>query len=63
MPEDYISVRQAAERLGIDGATIRKWCAAGKIPGAKKLNERAWIIPEKAIIGLRRSNSGRKPKK
>lgn len=41
---DYESVEQFAAKIDYSPKTVRRWCQAGKIKGAKRLN-RKWIIP------------------
>lgn len=38
-----------AEMLDRTPAAVRAWCAAGKIPGAYRLNGREWRIPAAAL--------------
>jgi DNA-binding NarL/FixJ family response regulator len=43
----YVSVGDAAERWGVDPRAVQRYCAAGKIRGAKKYG-RAWMVPDGA---------------
>ena len=43
-PITYLTPAQLADKLGYTADTIRKQCAAGMHPGAKKVNGR-WMIP------------------
>lgn len=46
LPEGYISIAELAHRLGYTSPRyIRRRCAAGAIPGAKKTG-RDWYVPE-----------------
>ncbi|WP_035272402.1 helix-turn-helix domain-containing protein [Desulfonatronum thiodismutans] len=44
---DWISVTEAATRWGVDPRVVQRYCASGKIAGAKKYG-RAWMIPANA---------------
>lgn len=62
----YISVEKAAELLGVDGSTIRRWAKDKKIKGAVLVGEgrRAiWRIPPKSLVGLERDTRGKPAKK
>lgn len=54
MIENYLNIRQIAEKWNLTPRTIRKMCADGRIEGATKLG-RDWIIPAEA----ERPNDGR----
>ncbi|WP_273845364.1 helix-turn-helix domain-containing protein [Rubrobacter calidifluminis] len=45
--EGYETSAQAAERYGIDQSQVRRYCEAGRIPGAVKVANR-WLIPRDA---------------
>ena len=47
--DELINTAEAAQRLGISEDWIRKLCAQGRIPGAKKIG-RDWLIPVGARI-------------
>ena len=42
--EDYISIREAAERWGVSERRVNQFCAEGRIAGARKFGG-AWAIP------------------
>jgi excisionase family DNA binding protein len=44
VPDNYLTTREAAERLALGVSTIRKLCAAGQFPGAQRVGC-GWIIP------------------
>jgi len=46
---DYLSVDEAAELVDRAASTVRTWCCASLIPGAKKLCGRQWIIPRAGL--------------
>lgn len=50
----YISAKQFAEKYGISERTARNYCAVNKIQGAF-LTGKTWIIPEDAILPLRKN--------
>lgn len=54
-----ITVKQAAERLGVNVARVRALALAGRIPGAKKLG-RDWFLPDPfVVLAVRRSHHGK----
>lgn len=44
-----MTVAQVGEALDRSPSTIRGWCAAGRIPGAFKLNRREWRVPRASL--------------
>jgi len=60
-----LTVRETAERLGVEASSIRRYVKAGKIPGAV-LEETSlgphWLIPESALGQIERRPRGRPPK-
>ncbi len=44
----YYSVEEAAQILGVDAETVRRWCRQGKIPGVRRFG-REYRIPRTAI--------------
>ena len=48
-----ISPRQAAERLGKNEVTIRRWADRGAFPGARKMGHN-WLIPEEDVSRIER---------
>lgn len=42
---EYISVREAAQKLNVTERAIQKWAKQGKIQGAHKFSG-AWVIPK-----------------
>ena len=48
-PGRPLQLREVAERYGRSPSTIRAWCAAGKLPGAFKMNGFDWWIPRSAL--------------
>lgn len=45
----YYTPLEVAELLRVNAATIYRWLAAGKIPGAIKPNGGLWRIPAAAL--------------
>ena len=57
----YLTTQQAAEALDVDGSTVRRWCQAGKLPGATFVGEgrrKNWMIPADALVGVERDPRG-----
>ncbi len=46
---EFETVHQTAQRLGVTVRAVQKWAASGKIEGAKKLG-RSWLIPKGVSI-------------
>ena len=45
MAAPTVTLAEAARRSPLSVATLRRWLADGKIPGAERTNEGAWAIP------------------
>ena len=56
----YISVAEAAKRMGVSERTVRGYCADGKIPDAF-LTGKTWNIPETAQKPARANKKVSKP--
>ena len=56
----YLTMAEAAERIGITPRRMTALCKTGKVPGAQR-HGHVWMVPE----GFRweRHNTGPKPKK
>ncbi len=63
--EGYLTAAQVAERLGAGVRTVARWCAEGRLPGARKIGAArgAWYIPEAALQGFERPKPGPKPRR
>jgi excisionase family DNA binding protein len=57
---NFLTTKQAAIRLNVDEATIRRWCISSKIHAIKFGG--IWIIPIESIGGITRSKMGRPEK-
>lgn len=57
--EDWLSVQDAAAYFRVDPKTIRRWTAAGKLPGAKR-SAQGLRIPRAAVERLMRAGRPRK---
>ena len=49
MNQIYITVHEAAEKLGVTGGRIRQLISQGRIPGAIKRGN-AWFMPRKIKV-------------
>jgi excisionase family DNA binding protein len=47
--ERYLTVEECAERLRVDGATVRRWLRDGKLRGLSLGGRTGWRIPEEAF--------------
>lgn len=47
--QKYLSVREVAESLHVSEWTVRQWCLADKVPGARKFGNR-WKIPAAYLV-------------
>jgi len=59
---EYLTTKEAAERLGMSEANVRKMCASGRIL-ARRHGKRSWLILAAALEGVKRSPAGRKSAK
>lgn len=53
IPPDHLTVRQAAQRLGLSFEMVRIRAQNGKFPGARKLGPSRtapWIIPTQVVV-------------
>lgn len=60
----YVGTTEAAAIAGVCPQRIRQLLDEGKIPGAIKLNPRAWSVPREeaeALRGLLKGEQGQKP--
>lgn len=58
--KEYISIREAAEKWGVSERRVNQFCAAGRIPGARKLGV-SWAIPADAEKPGDPRRAGKKP--
>ena len=56
MLENYISAREAADRLGVDHTRVRVYLKQNRIPGAVKHNG-MWFIPVDFTVEERKHGS------
>jgi excisionase family DNA binding protein len=47
-----LTVEELAQRTGRAPSTVRSWCAAGRLPGARRLRNREWRVPTSALRAL-----------
>ena len=61
---EYISVKQAADMWGVSIRRVQAFLKENRIEGAKRFNERAWMIPEdaKKPINPRKENCSKEDK-
>jgi excisionase family DNA binding protein len=53
----YISVREAAQALGVEPRSVTRYCASGRLQAARMLGR--WIIPDDALAAFERPATGR----
>jgi hypothetical protein len=51
------TIEQVTAELGRKASTIRSWCAAGRFPGAYRLNDREWRIPSASVVAFWRAQA------
>ena len=47
--EEFVSVQEAANIMGLDRSRVGRLCREGRFPGAAKVGS-SWIIPRKAVL-------------
>ncbi|GAP13273.1 protein containg helix-turn-helix domain [Longilinea arvoryzae] len=62
---DYLSVKEAAEKLDISPAAVRSLIQKGELEGAFQSPSRAWLIPAEAVSAYKSGHRepSRKPRK
>lgn len=59
--DEFVTTKEAGDLLGVDEATIRKWCIAGKLNARRIGGHRGiWLINRADLAGVKRSAKGRK---
>ena len=53
--ERHMTVEEAAAYLGIDGSNVRHAIKRGRLPGARKIGRRLWVIPAVAVKEYKRT--------
>lgn len=43
--DELVGVTWAASVIGVSAVTMRRWCAAGRVPGARQTPGGYWRIP------------------
>lgn len=63
----YLSVEEAVREMGCTDGWVRLLCREGKLKGAIRFGQRAWLIPEAAAksakAGLSSRSAGKRAKK
>lgn len=59
MPDDLVSVTEAAKILGLQRARTGVLCREGRFPGAHKVGA-TWVIPRESVEGFSRLKPGPK---
>jgi excisionase family DNA binding protein len=57
MAEDYLTTKEAAERLGVTPARVRVLRKEGRLPGAVKFS-RDWLFPAATIAEFKPNPKG-----
>ena len=52
MTTTYLTLTDAAARIGRHRRTLMRWANAGRIPGAKMTPSGQWLIPEQWVDEL-----------
>lgn len=55
----YLNVLEAVDAIGCTDGWVRSMCRKGRVPGAVKFGQRAWMIPVDATPALQRELSSR----
>lgn len=66
-PVTYLTVEEAVQAMGCTDGWVRMLCREGKLKGAVRFGQRAWLIPEAAAkaakADLSSRSSGQRAKK
>jgi hypothetical protein len=54
-PGRWLTVPEAVVHMGCSEAWVRTLLGRGKLPGAKRIGQRVWLIPERAATEARDS--------
>ena len=57
MLNGFLTVKEAAEKLGLSGQQIRNICIKGQFPGAQKEGA-TWFIPEESVSSYKPGPQG-----
>lgn len=55
MTNNLISTKDAAVILNVSARTVVRWIHDGRLPGAVKVNPRAFAIPKESVVELARA--------
>jgi predicted DNA-binding transcriptional regulator AlpA len=61
--DDYITASEAAKILGKTSGMVWVLCKNGKLPGAKKMGNAAWLIPRASVEFYTPGRRGRRANK
>lgn len=61
MTNNLISTKEAAVILNVSARTVVRWIHDGRLPGAVKVNPRAFAIPKESVIDLAKSRRPEPP--
>jgi hypothetical protein len=61
--DEYITITEAAQILDKTVSMIGRLCRAGKLFGAEKKGNAAWLIPRASVEAYRPAKRGAKPRK
>jgi predicted DNA-binding transcriptional regulator AlpA len=61
--DDYVTASEAAKMLGKTSGMIWVLCKDGKLPGAKKMGNAAWLIPRASVESYTPGRRGPRTKK
>lgn len=60
--EEFVSVQEAADIMGLDRSRVGRLCREGRFPGATKIGT-SWIIPRASVLNHKPLPPGVKSKK
>lgn len=55
-----LTVKEAAQKLRVSEATVKRWCKAGYLE-AQKYGARLWLIEPRAVANMKRCPHCRQP--
>lgn len=63
VPQQYLTVEEACEKLGVGRQRIYELIRAGRLKGIKDPETRTWLVSQESISTFERRGKGGRPRK